>query len=1006
MLSVACLLNDTQLVEDLKTLISYTAFEMASVQETATLREVYNAIRQMGIEVDLKTVATIYADVLPIDEEPFNNMTEINTIVGRDFRNLVFTIAHLPPSMKSKQMANLSIEESVVNKLGQMFYDANSVHTELKSDMLIMRDALLKGASKLAGKLPPKAPTKKEWEQVVNEALAINEMGIPTLHGTVNNMEDLFSAMQEEVEHLIKEINDPLRKAQFEEYMRELRNASYGLMLSKTEAKKMLNDIMKEAGFAKTLANGKTILDWTKLSGYNNSVLDLRNNVEMVLREKNYNGREIGLIKNALEQEFYDLHAQMLKKADAVLTKKSGKAPDRKSDIQKMVELKRLGVFSSAHEKALLKVMGVDSLTRADISTVEDVAKIMDDLSRSVDSETFKGKEFFASYAFRTLQKQINDVITNNINDRTKALQVIRGIDYYFQVKATGLIMNYANLLENNISGAVETMAANLQVLTQMGKEAAFKDFDLWISTFKDVAAGGIPYGTGETRFGDFTQAESSIARKDNILKKALSALMVPARYFLSGSDNAFKAVLTKKAFQLSIHRALVDNGYSKEDATRFINEALYGQNLEQAKAKAKILLEKYNLPATPAAITRLADDLVKANLMTNGVVDFDLIEAAYNSSFRTAAVGLGHEAEKNTLLGMPSRGLKEARNANKRKDAEAIKRGDMQSLAYQKTYGVLFNQMFLFMGGQFNWLQLRLDKTGMGIVTGLMGKWKNDVDYTDKESIEETMYDIRNANQKIYRGAVGLTYGLTITAAMAALFAAFRDDDDKEHGLLAELLRKVNDNPVTKKLFKKSSPEWLLLMYYATNARAADSEDNGSTAAVVGQTLAAYGQDAFNLGDRYSIAGKLAEAGGFYNQAYMKNGKIDEKKLNKAEGNLGEVIGDRTELPLWRPYKSYLQLVTWGNAAGSGYKDADSFTNGVFQGGLIESLGGFKAQRPLTSLNGVGGAKAASLREMGIKDAYQLKRTPNWQELRNADGKRIFNERDKESVEKSLNEW
>ena len=48
-------------------------------------------------------------------------------------------------------------------------------------------------------------------------------------------------------------------------------------------------------------------------------------------------------------------------------------------DIQKMVELKRLGVFSSAHEKALLKVMGVDSLTRADISTVEDVAKIMDD---------------------------------------------------------------------------------------------------------------------------------------------------------------------------------------------------------------------------------------------------------------------------------------------------------------------------------------------------------------------------------------------------------------------------------------------------------------------------------------------------------------------------------------------------------------------------------------------------------------------------------------------------
>ena len=121
MLSVACLLNDTQLVEDLKALVSFVGYDMAARMEAAPLPQVYSAIRNMGIEVDLKTIATIYADVLPVDEEAFSSLKKIDEIVGRSFANILSAVTNLPPSEKNKQMGVLSIEESVVERLAYFF---------------------------------------------------------------------------------------------------------------------------------------------------------------------------------------------------------------------------------------------------------------------------------------------------------------------------------------------------------------------------------------------------------------------------------------------------------------------------------------------------------------------------------------------------------------------------------------------------------------------------------------------------------------------------------------------------------------------------------------------------------------------------------------------------------------------------------------------------------------------------------------------------------------------
>lgn len=1007
MLSVACLLNDTQLVEDLKTVVEFFAYQRAANFGTAPLRGVYADIRSAGIEVDLRTVGYIYAEVLPTTEKPFDSKTEVDDLVGANFKNLADAMMNPGPRTEDRQTGAMSPEEYVVYGMGRLFWEAQSPTVKVDTDMRIMQEALYKGARRLL-KMPPSQPKNKEdWETIINKALAVDSMGIPNLQGGINRMEDLFDAMKAEIARLQSNITDPYTSAEFDAVVAQLKNATYGVMLNHKEARQILIDTLKEAGFAKKISSGKEIIDWVKLAGNNNSVSDLRNNVTDVLLSKNYSPRQINMIKNALEQEFYALHAEMMKKSDAALKRRQQLAnTPRKSDLHRLSELNHLGIFNSSYDDVLYKVLGVDELTQADIRDIKEITVKMDQLANDVKSaEDFKGKEFFASYAFRTLQKQINDVLTKNINDRTKALKIIKGIDYWYQVKNTGLIMNYANLFENNTSGAVETLAATVQQMVKMGPKAILNDWNILQSTWLDVAKGGIHFGSGETRFGDYTGAESSIAKKNTLLKKALSKLMAPARYFLSGSDSAFKAVLTRKAFMMNVHDALIaKHGMSKDEATKFINEALYGQSFEDAKKEARILLQKYNLPSEERAVVRLADDLVKANLMAGNKIDFDVIEAAYNAAFNVASVGLGHKGQSNSVFGLVSEKLQDMRAGFKRDQAMKIKAGDMNGLAYSKAFSVFMNQMTLFMGGQMNWLQLRLDKTGMGIVTGLLGKWKGDIDFSSKEDLEQSMYDLRAANQKIYRGAVGLVQGITMAGIASALFYALRDDDDENKGFFAELFAKVKESPVGNRIFKKSAPEWFLFWYYGSLSKASSMAANGaeqSKVAAFFQQSYAYLQDAFNITDRYSAATKLSDAGILASRAVKKNGEIDLKKMSQAEGKLGQIIGDQTELPLFRPYQSYIQLLTNGKIP---YGNAETFMNGVFQGGLLHRTGVYQKQLPVEVLPGVGNMRVKALRERGINNAYQLVQVPGWQNLTTKDGDRIFREQDAAAIDSMVN--
>jgi len=1003
MLSIACLLKDTQLQNDLRVLVQYIGYSQASVTGKASLRSVYEQIRSAGIEVDLRTIGAIYADVLPTNEAAFNSQDEIDKVVGKNYTDLLRAIM-LENAQQEQTIGEMPSEEWVVHQMAQPFYSAYTEKGEFESDMVAMQKILLRGAKRFLGELPKEEATQENFQEVLNRVLSYETMGVMDMNGRLNNLQDLFNYSKTEIDKVYDGLdNKPqaaFMKAQLEEYFKEYMAASYSLMFSKGEAKTVLVDIMKEAGFGKQLSNGKSIIDWVKLAGYTNNVSALRDNIDRVLLDKGYSVDVVQQIKNSLEREFNDLVAETLVKSEKMLDTKLNavrKPHEIKSDLKRLSELNVLGIFQNNHDALLHKMLGVDNITANDMRNLAEISQAVTDLTNELTFDaqgnpvSTDGKDFYAGFAFSTLKEKINDIVTANVQNKTAMLNAIDKVNKFMQLRATGLIMNPINVIENNRSGFWELLSTTLLQVKQQGWDAFFRDKDLFKAVFQDVAKGGVGYGDEGLKFANIVNVEHDIAKKDNYLKRFLHIATFPARNFLSGSDSAFKAVITNKIFQMNLHQALREKaGMTKDEANEFMNEALYGQKKADAQKRAKEILDKYNLPNDKNAVVRLANDLVKANLNSNQAIDHTAIEAAMKSAYHVAAIGMGHEAQTDgvigSILGATPEAISGLREKRKMREKKLIAEGKTGKLATHKAMDVLINNIgLLFIGSQFNWIQLRLQATGLGIVTGYMGSWKDKIDFEDKETLKKSMTEIRNAQQQMARGIVGLTTCLTLLTIAYAIAAGIKGDDDKDLDTLDWLYLKIKGDYELSRLFKKNAPELMILQY------------NMATSKNVPTGTLKYMQNFFNLGDGFSASGKLTES-----IKQSLRGETDE-----AQGQLGSIVGGNIEMPLWRAYKGYYQLFKWGvgGDVSSDYKKPDTFVNGVFGGGMVEDLGWFKRQKPLTSIPGIGPKTLQRLKDAGITTPEQFKKA-DWQNIRNEKGHKIFDKKDREKIDEFIKQY
>jgi hypothetical protein len=1043
MVGVTCLAKNTQLKNDLQDIVEYVAYDRIAKGKDAGVGTIYNIIRQSGIEIDLQSIGHIYNNVLDKNYQQIMSDDQVNDFVLSNYKDAIRRAALLEQKEpKEQQIGQDAPEVYVTNGILNMFYKTEVPDENTKSDMLKMQNALWKGIQ-IKLKLPEsqKPQTQDQWQDILGRALGYEELGLRDLNGRLNGIASLYNAMRDQLKEAISEAKQQANPATFDrlnEMVNQLEASTYSLLFSRGEARKLLDEMMKEAGFGKELKNGKTIIDWTKLSGEIGSIQDIRENVEQVLLDNGYDQDVIDGVKKSLENEFNELQARILEKADNEL-KKRDEALDRKiekrSDLRRLAELNNLGIFESAHDRALYSLLGVGELEQDDIQDIKQLAQAASNLYREVDKSY--GSEVFASRQFQALQRSIDSIIARNINNKTKLLKALSITKNFFDVYLTGLLAGPLTIMENLWSGVKEMF-----VPTIMGAGVNKQDMQLYLNMLADVTSRGQAFGE---EIGSFAPRELYVNtlqwkwKESTPKEKAeslLFALTIPARVGLLGFDSANKVTITNKTFKNAIYQALTQKGMSREDAKKFMNEALYGQSFEDAKKQAIELMErtnndlpdKYKIPINNKTITTLANDLVKVNLNANGAITKEVIEAAYKSSYHVAGYGLGHEA--NNWFSKQIKGL---RNDLRSEEERLAKDKDWNKLALHRLKSTFVNNMIIrFAAGASNWLYLRAQSgLGLGLATGFMGDWKKDIDFENKKTIEQSIKDIQNSRNKIGRALVGISYmSLSYMIYYGISKGLGIGDDDEQKKRLDDLnkrkeelkktsyrdfeggadekaklifennnaikelevatdaMKKIKSDWMGSRIFRKVAPDVMLLHYYL------DTEKNEYLGALK------FVQNAYGLGNQYSAASKAQDAG----ELFWKGDN------DAGMGTLSSIAGDRFGVPLWRAGKDWYKLGKWigGDKVASDFEAPHNLADGIWGGGMLEDLGFYDKNPAITVLPGIGAKKYEQFKAKGVANMNDLK--GNWWEStytdENGNEKYILNAADRLKVKEAAENY
>jgi len=1007
MLDIGCLVKNTSLRNNLNDLVEFIAYSRVSKNLDAGLQSIYNDIRSNGIEVDLQTIGFIYNDVLPKSYAQFDSDHDVNEYALKSYTDAINRAARLEaPEPVELQIGQNSPDIEVVNGILNMFTKLNTEPSDpIYSDMRMMQEALWKGIQRklnLTNSAVPK--DQKDWEELLTQALGYEQLGMQDINGRLNGIDDLFNSMKDQLDSATQDMEakgDYATAQKWKEMTGKLKAASYSLLFSKGEAKSFITTIMKEAGYAKELktlnpdGTHKTVIDWNKLSNDTGSVLDLHNNIDRVMRAKNYSDSVIDAVQDSFVNEVNDMNAKIVEWRLKQMENKSealNRASNKKTDLKRLAELNNLGIFQSAHDKLLSSVIGISDLQAQDLQDLENLAKAASDLYREID-KTY-GDDIFASSALQTIQRHIDRIVQRNINNKTVLMRVMSAIKNFVDVLMTGMLMGPLTILENWLSGFKETMVP----IWGKSKITNAEDRQIYQAMLLDVFSRGQAYGEEVGSFAPRELYSNSLRFKwkDSSLKEKgesiLYLAMAPARIGLLGFDSANKAVITNKTFHNSMYQALLQHGKTEEEAKNILNEALHGQKYEDAKTNAADILNsintklgtKYAIPVNNSTITRLANDLVKANLNTDGLFTdkakaTEIVVSTLKGSYHVAGYGLGHEP--NNFVSKAVKGLRDEMVQKEQKLRTAKK---WNSLAWTKLGSTFMNGMVIrFIGGATNWVVLRAQSgLGLGLATGFLGKWNDDIDFKNADTIKQSIKEMQGARNQIGRGLSGIAYTAIGYALMYAATQGGDDDRERKKKRLQELntyvqtpevkeeikqltaqsniYKQIKSNYEGNRLFKKLSPDLMLLNYYMQT-------DNNHWRGALNYVINTTG-----IASDFSTAGKFTNA-----MDYFKKGEVSQGK-----GELASIAGDRLSVPLWRAYKEWWKLGNWivGNNVSSDFKKPSNVSEGLFGGGAMEDWGVFQRNSSITILPGIGPKSIERFKTVGVENMNDLEKNPGWE--------------------------
>lgn len=322
MLRIDCLIKNTELAHTVKQIIGHLGYKAISEDKNAPFREMYNTLIKNGVEIDLESAAHIYANELPLHDPRFTPAEDLRFETGRWFDEVTRAITLQKPKIGEKKIGELSPSQAVVKGIASAF--ASNVKADLTTKTILktLEDFYAKASKRSLGELPNEKGQKetRSAAEIVQQALDRELLGYrDVVKGTINGLAKLHEDVRRQIKELTQKMEatgDHDKIEQWNNYAKSLEDASYTLMFTSAEAKKVLHDALKDGGFVKVGKSGNEIVDWQKLAGHVNSYEQLRDNVISSLTGHGIDAASAGRVADSMTKEFRDIRGKILETAD------------------------------------------------------------------------------------------------------------------------------------------------------------------------------------------------------------------------------------------------------------------------------------------------------------------------------------------------------------------------------------------------------------------------------------------------------------------------------------------------------------------------------------------------------------------------------------------------------------------------------------------------------------------------------------------------------------------
>lgn len=683
---------------------------------------------------------------------------------------------------------------------------------------------------------------------------------------------------------------------------------------------------IKKDGKTVKIKEKKNIIDWKKLAGEEGSIDKMKENVQSVLEKQGYTKDEISDIQNDLADEYTDLRASVIEHSINELNKRNEKhiTPEQKSAARKLAELYNYGLFEQEpanYDVLLGKAIGMDKLSPERFQKAHELGKAL----QTIFSTKFNGRPL-NDLELKTALQAIDEKMRILLHDEAQghgsaALKLADIVRTYMDATQRMILNSLKQATENPLSGGEQNAISNIDRLFDNSSTPELKAQKIKIAkaVYKDmVLHGGVNYGDVGTTFVSRGNLDAYINKmSDNKVVHGIASTII-GKTTLDAVDAFYKSKLTDLKFTHNLIKVLTEKrlvngkvveGMPKEEAVKYVSETLTGQSYADAQKTAKEIIDKVNsggkkiIPDNTEFVNRLANDIVKAALINGKAITTEQVTAAYNAAYRSAGRNLGH---------VPNNPISEAvqgvSGKIEKKINDAIKNKEYKKAALLTYQSIFFrNVLNPFVGGGTNWVVLKLEKNGLGLISGLYNGGKTKLDLSSEAGLkdaEKALYEEARDRDALMRGAIG---GATALLTSMLWFGVANTDDYRKWR---------NKNKWAARYLDLITPESALATMAAKNKQ---------------------------LGN---YVGMLVNKNDIYDKGSTLIKSIDNTVKGKTEtgaGQVGQAVGSSFGVPVpWRLVRDFQNI--WLGAKGEepykvSSKPAKGFWEGAMKAGLVDYI-------------------------------------------------------------------